>query len=780
MTLRRWDCCFFNLQVARTSPINRLQSHAFLKINRHFETEWDSIDSMFCINCRTELPLQANYCPDCGTPTITHNGNNLNIAVKKTDYLSYYLEKIPCKYNKIESLSDKLVRVWNDNKAGILNDKGDEIIPCIYEEITISDSYYLLKMVINNKIGFINPNGEQIIPCEYDAIWKSDYAFIGTVINGKKGLRNGRNGQIIAKCQYDEIYEFDGEIAKVINQNKYGLIHKNGNIIVDGNILVECKYDEISEFNEDIVKVRVNNKYGYIQKNGNIIAECKYDFATRFYDQIARVVINNKWGIINHLGEIIIDCKYDWIAEFYKGRACVKKDEEWGIINKSGKEIEPCINYMTFNFEEIVVWPNLEYAKYNNLLKSKGLNDGFININRVVKKDGKTIFTHNYNSISNFQEGYSIVGIKKGIKEWKFGIINEEGKEVIPCKYDGIGSRCYIPLPQLFFSEGLIAVKLNDKWGFIDINDNIILPFVYETITNGWYYSNLNGLFFYGFICVKSQSGWGVIDKRGEITIPFNYEMIGFFSEGLYVAQLNGKWGFIDINNEVIFPFDCLERPFEYTKGLIKIKTLSGFGMINNRGEVVIRCIYENIESFSGFVQVKLNEKWGLINMENLIAFPCQYESIEGFSEVTQTTHGWSNNIRDKYHGFFEGLTKVKLNDKWGCINTKNEIIIPCYYEEISFFSEGLIAVKLNDKWGFINLKNEMKIPCKYEKIISGFKNGAASVQEIGGRILPINNKGEETPESIKAREMEESRKKIMRELGEKYNLGNCRRIWNG
>ncbi len=42
----------------------------------------------------------------------------------------------------------------------------------------------------------------------------------------------------------------------------------------------------------------------------------------------------------------------------------------------------------------------------------------------------------------------------------KWGFINKEGKEVIPCKYD----------VAFEFNEGLALVQLNGKFGYIDIN----------------------------------------------------------------------------------------------------------------------------------------------------------------------------------------------------------------------------------------------------------------------------------------------------------------------
>jgi hypothetical protein len=63
--------------------------------------------------------------------------------------------------------------------------------------------------------------------------------------------------------------------------------------------------------------------------------------------------------------------------------------------------------------------------------------------------------------------------------------------------------------------------------------------------------------------------------------------------------------------------------------------------------------------------------------------------------------------------GYFDknGLAQVKLNNKYGMINKKNEIIIPIIYDYIySFEDNGLAKVNLNKKLFYLN---EYGIPNK-------------------------------------------------------------------
>lgn len=55
-----------------------------------------------------------------------------------------------------------------------------------------------------------------------------------------------------------------------------------------------------------------------------------------------------------------------------------------------------------------------------------------------------------------------------------------------------------------------------------------------------------------GLVAVKLNGKWGFIDKSGKIVIESKFDSGGHFSEGLAGVGLNGKWGFIDKNGEFV------------------------------------------------------------------------------------------------------------------------------------------------------------------------------------------------------------------------------------
>ncbi|HEY1038780.1 MAG TPA: WG repeat-containing protein [Bacteroidia bacterium] len=89
-------------------------------------------------------------------------------------------------------------------------------------------------------------------------------------------------------------------------------------------------------------------------------------------------------------------------------------------------------------------------------------------------------------------------GLARVVNQSRFGVIDETGKELIPCVYRDL------KLP----SEGMLAVK-NEKFecGYVDVNNKTVIPFAYDYASS----------FYTGAACVKSKTGdCFLIDKTGK------------------------------------------------------------------------------------------------------------------------------------------------------------------------------------------------------------------------------------------------------------------------
>ena len=140
-----------------------------------------------------------------------------------------------------------------------------------------------------------------------------------------------------------------------------------------------------------------------------------------------------------------------------------------------------------------------------------------------------------------------------------YGAVNRNGEAVIPIIYD---------YAMVKFSEGLLAVKKGNKWGYVDANNNVIIPFEYDNLhTYGsaigsefMFNGSLRGVADYfsdGKIFVRKNGKIGIVNTKNEIVFPFIYKDISSCNkEYLCVSHDEIKYGVVDFENKTILPFD--------------------------------------------------------------------------------------------------------------------------------------------------------------------------------------------------------------------------------
>lgn len=285
----------------------------------------------------------------------------------------------------------------------------------------------------------------------------------------------------------------------------------------------------------------------------------------------------------------------------------------------------------------------------------------------------------------------------------KWGFIDRTGREVIPFKYDAIGT----------FSDGLVKAKIGEKWGFIDKRGTEIIPFKFDEVSS----------FSEGLAKAKLNQEWGFINKTGQEVIPFMFGEAGSFSDGLAPVNLVGDWGFIDKRGKPVIPYKY-EFAYSFSNGLAMVGLKNNIGFIDKTGREVIPVKFEIAEPFSdGFALVRSNYKWKFINKTGVglsLNFDIPDDSIpSSFSEglakiklddqevfIDKSGRKVMSFKCDYANAFSDGLAQVTTNNKIGFINKTGREIIPIKYDDIwckSFIKEGFIGVELNGKKGFVD-----------------------------------------------------------------------------
>ncbi|MBN1182029.1 MAG: WG repeat-containing protein [Bacteroidales bacterium] len=285
-------------------------------------------------------------------------------------------------YQYIEDFNrSKTALVKNSDKLGVINQKCELIVPCIYDCIddpsydgyikvftgeTLFDEVYGYKPK-KGLFGYWNTKGELVIKTEYENIGPHYKNYIQVKKNGLWGLIDSIENSIIP-CRYNwtdhifhngycEVYmgNLNDEILldRPSENGKFGLVDSNGTEVI------APIYDNIKPLNNRYVGVCKDKKWAIANNEGNIITQFNYDWIDdNYYDEMLLVfkgkieftydeyleyeVYNGLYGYVNLQGKEVIPCRYSEASGFYNGKASVIKDDNSFSINIKGKCIENC------------------------------------------------------------------------------------------------------------------------------------------------------------------------------------------------------------------------------------------------------------------------------------------------------------------------------------------------------------------------------------------------------------------------------------------------------
>lgn len=324
-------------------------------------------------------------------------------------------------------------------------------------------------------------------------------------------------------------------------------------------------------------------------------------------------------------------------------------------------------------------------------------------------------------------------------------VINDSYKFISKPVYDGV-------LP---FTEELMAVRIDNEWGYINRDGEMVIEPRYED------YKGFFGWFSNGYALVKIYGNYTFIDKQGEIAIVPEYDLVFPFYEGLAAVVKDEKVGFIDTEgNEVIKPMFHFNWKVSFSEGLFPVEAYikeTGevkWGYINKKGDFIIPPLFDYAENFyESYAVINIGGKYGYVNRDGEYLLT-DFNEMKRFSEGLSAVKVNSDNVLWGYIGedlkvavtpkyeaagvFSEGLAPVlSTNDdgdkKWGYINKKGEKVIDFIYGSVGNFSEGVAKVKIDGKWGFINYKGEYEIEPQF-KDANSFTNAIASVKIENGK----------------------------------------------
>lgn len=584
--------------------------------------------------------------------------------------------------------------------------------------------------------GLVDNDGQVVFPFKYEQIKPFDIRG-HTIIKeyeGKAGIVD-IYGNIIVPLQYDKIETlFSSGPARAYKNEKYGCVD------IDGNEVVPFVYDSISAWGEYLggtALVELKGKYGVINKNGEVIVPIKYKDESEAIEKNKNIDKNKIQktkakkskqpteeikdkvvrGFFPRDDEVEIPSGFTKIGYFDQGNAIVFKDGKYGLINTK------C---------EIVIPTKYDFLRYVKGGVLYACSHGIIGL---IDEDDDIIAPFIYDFIDEFPRN----GLLSVCRGGKLGFINLLGEETIPAIYDIIpdhfsisyekngryyGKETTIPT----YKELVSYVPIYNKWHF---TNEVVGPFIHN-----------NNFREYGYlIVIRKKNKWGIIDLNGSVTVPFEYDEIGDLYNNFFIpVKAEGKWGFVNQYFNTIIPciydeaeqyghlncfkvkknnywaFIFLQNDWHYritefkyhgitriSNDLSIVRKGSKYGIIDDNFQEIVPVLYDEIEDYlyNQKLKLKVGDKWGWAYFDENLHYtlsPFLYEEFEDFSD---------------------GLALVKKNGMYGFINENWDEVIPFVYEEAFPFLDGISSVKHNEKWGVIDTNGDTLIPFEYEKLVN-------------------------------------------------------------
>ncbi len=245
------------------------------------------------------------------------------------------------------------------------------------------------------------------------------------------------------------------------------------------------------------------------------------------------------------------------------------------------------------------------------------------------------------------------------------------------------------------------------KMGVIDSTESIIIKPIFTFIYNK---KELKNLFEVGNE-VNKKFKRGFIDLRGNIKIPIIYDNVFYFEKGLITVTKDNKVGVLDTLNNIILPIK-----FDYISidnNLIIARYKETSNLYDFQGKQITNLNFTNISYFKyNKAIITLQNKTNSVidNEGNILLKPVKDYSYERI-------------LNDDLY-----LIKNNLNSKKGVINSKNEFIINCKYDEIEQVKSFFIA-KIDNKKGIISSTDSLIKPFIYDNIFFYYFDSANAIK---------------------------------------------------
>jgi WG containing repeat len=601
-------------------------------------------------------------------------------------------------------------------KSGCINLRGEIILPFVYDGIKVNGLRAIVFNLVGSRFsyGLTNMKNEVLIPLLY-----KDIQSLGTLryaVENREGkiALFSESGTVVSDFTIDSLSTFYKGYSIIHEHGLQGLIDR------EGVMKVPARYQSIKIEEDGRVLGKLPGEWIYLDGQNRVLTRILADDLLPVSNKRTIIKSGNKFGLVDDLHQPLLPTEWDSLSELEDDLFLAKRSDRWGVI-RSTSELQVPVVYDTLQFYE---------GGYRAFLKTSGC--------LLLDRSGTVKTAKAYRSIQEFDS--STWKVRNGIY---WGLLDQEGNEVVHCVFDSIGDR----------TSNLVAVKFKGLYGIIDLQGNwIIAPQRYPIrLANDTRYlliqpgnsflKSMDGkvIYFTSYPVEFKEKYWiehlpnGTQNKLSydglkimieekpqiktsatQVSVPGLFQM----NEGLQGVRRNGKYGFVDAKGKLRIAnrYDSIGA---FQDGLAPVKLIGMWGFINSADKIVIQPNFESVSPFvNGLSIVQRSARMGLIDQRGQVVLPLRYEHIGRLST---------------------GKFLLKANRLLGVAHQNGTIEIEPRFDQLNVLENGQLLVKQAQKWGLISSSGLDIIPMQYDKLqFDPLKNQYLAFHKSEWRVLDI------------------------------------------
>lgn len=540
----------------------------------------------------------------------------------------------------------------------------------------------------------------------------------------------------------------------------------------DGKEVIAPKYDAVGHFGTNsYTNILLNGSVGLVHKNGQELFIPKVNTVRVLNDSTVAVRKDTLWGMYDMQGQERVSIKYGRILSTPAGHVQVQKGDSIGIKDRNNNYLLFCrfssISYHIKGYYKATSPDSCHYFSFDGELLLEGIRNQFDESNWPVVIDQDNDSSGTVLHVLNQIRSPKFMSCKLAAgKEYTLNSI--EGKSLL---YNAeTGNSISVPENSrvLPYTSGYYKYFKDGKQGILNAQGRILLPAAFDAITLN------NNLFL-----VNNNRLYGLYHTNGRRVLPAQYSNIYRDPSGLWMLQNGELLGCAKPNGTRIMSpvfrrIQIIDRQLrgDYGEGQVafvefdeawnitdrfiykNVKTVFlDFGRVNGPVTPPLSSINSSIRQNNqnsppeGWFQSQFNRKWGFRRPDSSLRHKAKFDIVKHF-DSSALTRTYERIPADASVEVLDG--KYYQNARRGVAHTENGnyLVVPKYWQvfesELRMTDAGYVRVLRYDGKMQAIMRETGQPVKKLYTFLDSLEEGMARYN-VNGNIVASENKNYRT-----------------------------------